>query len=275
MRDAVRLPGPRLQLLLSHGLSDSEARVYLTLLEHPAMTAGALAKTAHVPRSHLYKVLHDLHARGLVDLLVEERTRSYRAKPFAEFLQRETEQLRGRLRDMEENLRTVAPVLEPPPMDAPRDPEAGETRVILGRRSVAREVDGLLERAQRHVAFACSDGGWPRALKHLAPFADAWRARGEDAPEVEVFLPLSARAGEWDRLLELPRVRVGWFAAPRSMVMVAVDGEEVLCVHPIPDSPDPRAGRDSAIYARDRVFASNLTDLLRGACLREPARGPP
>ncbi|HWH08601.1 MAG TPA: helix-turn-helix domain-containing protein [Candidatus Thermoplasmatota archaeon] len=268
----MKLSTTRLHLLQSHGLNDSEARVYLTLLEHPTMTAGTLAKMANVPRSHLYKVLQDLHAAGLVDVLVSGRTRSYRAKPFRHYLERQAEEMRGKLRDVEETMRTVAPVMEAPPLVQSTEAETGGTRVVLGRRSVAREIDDLVERARRRVTFACTDGGWLRAVRHLAPWGDAW-ARADDPPLVEVLLPpAAAYGGGWEPLGSLPRCEVAWFRVPRRIMVVAGDDEEVLIVHPTPDTPDLRAGRDFAIFSRDHVLAQDQLALLRGVAGPEPPR---
>lgn len=259
----VKLSSTRLQTLQAHGLNDSEARVYLTLLEHPTMTAGTLAKMANVPRSHLYKVLQDLHASGLVEVLVTGRTRAYRAKPFREYLERQAEDMRGRLRDVEETMRTLAPVMEAPPLLPSPEAEGGETRVVLGRRSIAREIDELMERATRRVTFACTDGGWPRAVRHLAPWAAAWAAL-DDPPLAEVILPAgAASSGGWEGLGQLPRCEVAWFRVPRRIMVVVADEEEMLLVHPTPDTPDLRAGRDFAIHARDAVLAQDHLALLR------------
>lgn len=268
----MKLSGTRLHLLQSYGLNESEARVYLVLLEHPTMAAGNLAKMTSVPRSHLYKVLHDLHAAGLVDILVEGRLRSYRAKPFREYLQRKAEEMRGRLREVEETMRTVAPLMEAPPLAPSTEGEAGETRVVLGRRSVAREVNDILERASRRVTFACSDGGWPRAVRHLSSWRDAWAAL-PDPPLVEVILPeTAALAGGWEPLGALPRCEVSWFREPRRMMTLAVNEEEVLLIHPTPDTPDLRLGRDFAIYSRDPVLAQDQVALLRA--VSGPAAAP-
>lgn len=261
----------RIAILLSHGLHESEARVYLALLEQPALPAGTLAKVADVPRSHLYKLLQDMHAQGLVDILVEGHRRLYRARPFAEFLARKRHATREQLAQIEDQLRNLAPALEPPPLTgAPGEAgDLGDLKLIFGRRMIVREVEAMLERARTMVVIACSDGSWPRGLAHVQAHAAAWRAAGV-APEVRVHLsPAAAARDDWQALLAIPRCSVRWFDIPRATFSVVVDRREMIHTRPIPDVGDMRVGRDIGVYSRDPVFVADYEDLLAAAAARE------
>src|SRR5438552_9260427 len=130
--------------LQAFGLSETSARVYLILVDQPSMTAAALASASDVPRSHLYNIVQELHGLGLVEVIVEESRRSFRAKPFCEFLARLATDLRSELAAMENAAANFAPKLEPPPLKPLGDLEGGEVRLVLGRKAVASTIDDLL-----------------------------------------------------------------------------------------------------------------------------------
>lgn len=155
-----------LGLLLAHGLHESEARTYLTLLKHPSITAGALSKIANVPRSHLYKVLQDLQNRGLAEVLLQGSARSYRARPLRGFLEGRETELQRQLGELSREIATVAEAFEPPPLDRIGEPGTGDVRIIVGRSAIAREIDEMLNAATDRVVLAGSAKGFERVLRH-------------------------------------------------------------------------------------------------------------
>lgn len=258
----MRLASNRLSVLLAHGLQESEARVYLALLDSPALTASTLAKAARVPRSYLYNVLQELHSRGLVDILLTGGKRSYRALPFEGFLAREAEQLRERVAQIETEMRTLAGVFRPPPPDAAAATEAGEVRVVLGRRAVAREIEDLLQSAVEHVAIGASPGGVERAGRHLADLL----APTQRGPHVEVYLPPGvAREFLGSEVAASPRLRTSNLRSPLPALAFVADRTRMLTVHPLPDSEDLRHGRDLALFTSDPAFVQSWLQLLRDA----------
>lgn len=251
----------RLRALVSHGLSESGARVYLTLLEHPHMTAATIAKVTGVPRSHLYKVLDDLHGEGLADILLESGSRSYRARPFGDYLERRAQDLRERLAQLETHVATLADSMRPPPA-ANVLPEGGEVRLILGRRMVARQVDELLDSARQEVIVGVSDHAAERVARHLSPCWESWRKSGR-VPEVTVIVPRDSTSdpASWAPP-EGGRVDVRHIESPRPALSFVVDGRQLLLVHPIPDSSDVRSGRDFAVHSTDVAFVMSQRGLL-------------
>lgn len=92
------------------GISEYEARVYTSLLEHPGSTAYEAAKAASVPTSKVYGVLDRLEARGMVRW--DERTsrKLYWPQPASEFV----EATRGRLRSTLDSLKADLENMGPP-----------------------------------------------------------------------------------------------------------------------------------------------------------------
>lgn len=260
----MRLTPQRLTALLGHGLNESEAKVYLALLEQPRMAAADIAKVTGVPRSHLYKVLQDLHAQDLVDILLEGSSRTYRARPFGEFLKRRADDLRDQLAEVQVQATTLGEVMRPPEStDAP--PEAGEIRLVIGRRTVAREIDDILDAAREEVLVAASDHGADRVARQLAPHWDDWKRAGL-SPRVTVVLPREARASlDWNDLPGGGRVELRALEIAHPTLTFIVDGAKVISVHPIPDTAELRTGRDLALFSDDRAFAQTQRDLLLAA----------
>lgn len=268
----LRITKNRLGILIGYGFHESEARVYLALLEHSSMTAATLSKLAEVPRSHLYKVLHDLQNRGIVEILLQGNARSYRARPIRSFLESRARELRERLDELERDAETVASAFEPPPLDRMGELDAGDVRIIIGRRAVAREIDIMLTEAKDHVLLAGSQAGFERILRHVAPFIEV--DAPAPMPRFELILPSGAEEHAWtSRVSAHPHVTLRWLDSPRHVLAVVQDASRVLYVNPIPDTADLRNGRDFAIYSGDRAFAQDYLDLLRRAS-RDKAGSP-
>lgn len=252
-------------VLVGHGLQASEARAYLALLDHPTLTAGPLAELAEIPRSHVYRVLQSLQALGLVDVLIQGTTRSYRARPFRGYLESRLADLRTRTDQVEEDIRDLAEVLEPPPPELPLEGAPGAFRAYYGRRAIAREIDEVVASATSRVVLASSDRGSARIERHCLSALEAWKGR-PTRPLVEVLLPhdekpspaLDARADEG-------AIRVFRFRVPRPTISVTVDERLWLYVRPIPDTGDLRVGRDFGLSTTDSVFVASEQALLFAA----------
>lgn len=259
----MRLTADRLAVLLDHGLSDYQARVYLALLDFPSLSAGALAKAAQVPRNRLYEVLEELHAMGLVDILLEE-SRKYRAQPISKYLDRNLSDLKERIRSIEAQKSYLDMAFRPPAMGEAEDLESGSTRVILTRRSVAREIDRLVEAPMGRLLFTGTVGGWERIFRHL----DRYPA-GRDRNEVEVVLPrIVQQGGGVERLAEGWHHAIRWTDVPLRTLAVASE-QEMMLVHPVPDDERLRVGRDFGLLTTNPAFIRDQLELLRGVS------GPP
>ncbi len=66
-----------LQQLLNFGLSDKEAKIYISLLETGALTVFEIAKNSGINRSSAYVVLESLKKRGLVGISNDKKVRKY------------------------------------------------------------------------------------------------------------------------------------------------------------------------------------------------------
>lgn len=262
----MRLTADRLAVLLDHGLSDYQARVYLALLDFPSLSAGALAKAAQVPRNRLYEVLEELHAMGLVDILLEE-SRKYRARPISSYLDRTLSDLKERIRTLESQKSYLDMAFKPPALGEAEDLEAGATRVILTRRSVAREIDRIVESGTGRLFCSGSMGGWERLFRHLDRFPAE-----RDRNEVEIVLPRSIQAsGGVERMGEGWHHAIRWTDVGLRALSFVSGEQELLLVHPVPDDERPRVGRDFGLLTTNPAFIRDHLELLRAASRPAPA----
>lgn len=261
----MRLTVDRIGVLLDHGLSEYQARVYLALLEFPALQAGALAKASEVPRNRLYEVLEELQSLGLVEILLEE-TRRYRALPLSTYLERSVSDLQDRITRIQAQKDYLGAAFQPPALGDSAELEAGTTRVLLTRRAVAREIDRIVEGAQRSLLLVGSAGGWRRLVRHIekAPLA-----LGASPDSVEIYLPRSAaRSGGAERMGETWLRAVRWIDVPMRTFVVVADGREMVLDHPIPDDEALRVGRDFALLTDNPAIIRDQMDLVRKAAGR-------
>lgn len=75
-------------LLNKIGLTDAEAKVYLTLLKNGSATGYEASKFSAVPRSKIYNVLESLVMKGFILYSGEENTNRYAAVPMDEIAER-------------------------------------------------------------------------------------------------------------------------------------------------------------------------------------------
>lgn len=261
----MRLTVDRLSLLLEYGLSEYQARVYLSLLEFPSLPAGALAKAAQIPRNRLYEVLEELQSLGLVEIILGE-SRSYRAHPLSVYLDRSVAELKERMDRIEGQKSYLAAAFQPPALAGAGDLEAGSTRVLLTRRAVAREIDRLVDSAKLSLVAVGSEGGWERLVQHLTRFAE-----GKASVDLEIFLPQSAAAsGGIERLGEAGVAATRWLRTPLRTIAVVADNNEMILVHPIPDDARARTGRDFGLLTTNSAFVRDHLALVRGSAVAHP-----
>lgn len=268
--ERMRITTDRIGVLLAYGFSEYQARVYLGLLEFPSLSAGSLAKVAHVPRNRLYEVLEELHSLGLVEIIPDE-TRKYRANPLSRYLDRRVSDLRSEIGEIESRKEYLAVAFQPPAAADGEGLESGATRVILGRRAVSREIDRILEGAKEHIAACGSLGGVDRVVRHLARRNPA--GGGADALPVtlDLFLPKASRGpGGLERLGGAVMSAVHWVEIPTQTIAFVVDRRELLIIQPVPDDDNLQAGRDFALLTTNPAFVRDYLAFITAAAGVKP-----
>lgn len=260
----MRITTDRMSILLEYGLSEYQARVYLGLLEYPSMTAGSLAKVAHVPRNRLYEVLEDLQSLGLVEIILDADARKYRAKPLADYLDRRVNDLTERIQEIEGRKEYLTVAFSPPELSEESNLETGATRVLIGRRAVGREIDRIVEQASASLVASSTESSAARVTRHLARSAEEMESRLPRPPEI--YLPESIRAmGVVERLGKFVAGDLRWLPFAPATLSIVADDRELIVVHPLPDDDKVHTGRDFAILTTNPAIVRDHVALLRAA----------
>lgn len=91
-------------LLNKIGLTDAEAKVYLTLLQNGSLSGYEAGKLAGVPRSKIYNILESLIMKGFILYTEYESNNKYAAVSMAEVSERVEDETKGVLADLSERL---------------------------------------------------------------------------------------------------------------------------------------------------------------------------
>ena len=97
--------------LVSIGLTDGEAKVYLDLSELGSSTVGPIVKRSKVAYSNIYEILNRLINKGLVSFVIKSKTKYFQAAPPSNLLDY-IDNKEKELVKYKELLKKLLPVLE-------------------------------------------------------------------------------------------------------------------------------------------------------------------
>lgn len=235
------------------GLTEYEAKVYLTLLVRGSQEASKVSKHSGLPRSHTYAVLKALQMRGLVTVIPEAINR-YRAVPLDEGLDiliEEKEKYFVSLKQAREML-----LSEIKPKEA--IPSSNQFNVLLyyGRQNVYKLVDEMFSRCDASCDIMTTSNGIVRFYKYFSDRASEFRNRdikvkfiAPISPDVEDIALKLARLVELRRIDTLPYIR-----------FVLVDDSEVLFAE-YPEDDFKSTGKETGIWINQEDMARMMKTL--------------
>lgn len=133
-----------IERLVELGLTQSEARCYLALLQHPQSTGYELAKSAGLQRANTYAALESLCEKGFASRTVAESPARHVAVPPAETLGRIKRRTERQVDTLVADLATWA---------APQP--ATTIAALQGRAAIVERVEALVDAATERVAVCC------------------------------------------------------------------------------------------------------------------------
>jgi sugar-specific transcriptional regulator TrmB len=238
-----------LQRLMQYGLTEYEGRTYLALLAAGAATARDLANVSRVPRTKIYGVLDELHAKGLVQLL-PERPKRYEAVPIDRYLAQFEDDIKVRLEKLRQDRELMAREF---PRAQARQERAGSFHVVKGRKNVVSRLLEMVQRGQRDILIAGSSAMAVRLLFHLPDLEQAAK-RGA---VVRVACPVTEQnQAAVERLRIVAEVRASKLSTQGSGTVI-VDGQESLMCHFVPDDEHLFKGDDVGIWSDDKAIVSD------------------
>lgn len=239
---------------MDHGLTEYQARVYLTLLDVGTATASQVAPVSKVPRTRIYTTMQQLHQKGLVQILPETPLR-YQPVPFEDYLQALAEDLRSRVKRIEEGQDALAREFA---IVARAEPEArGRFEAIYGRKNVRERLVRMYATATREVIGIGTTKSPGRILGAFRPNLVEKAAQGVRLRYAFCFTP--ENRDDVRTLLRHAEVRHIDVMMP--VYMHVVDGKEFLMSHPIPDDDSSYRGDDIAVWTNDPAIAGAMSEM--------------
>lgn len=126
--------------LKGFGFTETEAKVYIALLQNGDCTGYEASKYAGVPRSKVYATLEALAGRGVLATGLRGKTSIYRAKPVEQLAAQIRNQTEDSLRRLEEEARVF---------ETPRGGE--QIWQMTGYESILNKCAQLIEEAEQEV----------------------------------------------------------------------------------------------------------------------------
>jgi sugar-specific transcriptional regulator TrmB len=235
------------------GLTDYEARIYLTLIVKGSLEASKVSKHADIPRPHTYSVLKSLQMRGLVTVIPEAVNR-YRAVPLDEgmdLLMEEKEKSFSALKLTRDEL-----LSEIKPKEA--IPSGNHSSVILyyGRQNVYKLVDEMFSRCDGSCDIMTTGRGIVRFYKYFSDKASEFRSKdikvrfiAPVTPEVHDIALRMSKLVELRHIEQMPYIR-----------FVLVDAKEVLFAEYAEDDFKD-TGRETGIWINQEELARMMKSM--------------
>jgi len=237
------------------GLSEYEAKIYVSLIEAGQAKARTLSVLSGVPRTKVYSVLKKLIDLGLVTEVPGEPMRFSPTPPrvaLGSYLQS--------YQDTVQNVISLISILE----DAFRKAKSrknmrrGSIWTISGREEILKKIQEMLARARRSVYIVTNENGLILLYKQFNRMFDELVGRS-----VEIKITTTDGSNNRHLLQELRyvcNVEETDFRLP--FIILCIDENQILMSHLQPDSYFPNSEKDKAIFSADPVLRKMIWSLV-------------
>ena len=244
------------------GLSEYEARVYLSLVTSGASEARKLSMVCGVPRTKIYGTLKKLIERGLVVEMPGEPKKFSPvspAKAFKTYLQSFREKTSDKVISLVESDRLIS-LLEEAYQKANVElkQEKGEVWIIHRRSEILRIIREMLSRARTSVDVITTANGLVLFYKAASKLLDKLVEEG-------VTVQIGAQIGSFNGTLarELNYVcQVKRVDVSLPILFLCVDGREILLAELRPDDFGTHYGEDVGFFSRKPTLCALVSPLL-------------
>lgn len=238
------------------GLSEYEAKVYVSLVEAGAAKARKLSAMCGVPRTKVYGVLKKLTDMGLV-VEIPEDPRKFSPKPPKDAFEAYLKSYQSKAK----NLLLIISSLERALRDAKGDiPQKIDAWAIQGRQEILGKIREMLSKAKRTVKIIANENGSILVYKCLNRLFDELKERGV---KVRVVTPMgSANKHALNELRYACLVELLETMLP--IIFVQIDGSHTILVNLKPDNFSISSKQDKAIFSDDQNLCEMFHLLLYG-----------
>jgi len=243
--------GDRLEKMMEYGLTEYEARTYLALLHLGVASARDVANLSRVPRTKIYSVLDDLHAKQLAEI-IPERPKKYGVVPFDTYLRQFEREYKAKLAKIEEDKKFLMAAFAG--KDAPGADKAGNFQVLKGRKNVLNRKYEMVGRADREIL----EMGTEFSAVRMGYYMPLLRERARMGARLRLLVPVTeANRENVDEFAQMGQVKDNPGKSPGSVILV-VDDAEVLICHYVPDDEHLFKGEDIAIWSDDKAIVRDM-----------------
>lgn len=214
--------------LTTLGMTEDDARVYVTLLRTGPCRASTVHAASGFSRTKCYRLLDNLVEQGVVESTLQTPT-IHEAHPPEEVFEKALRRLEDQ-RERIETLRTeTVDTLDRMTQEKTPTEEGYHWNVIQGRTSVYDRLQRLIVGAQQQVQVISNQ---PITLRSAPLVEQAWRTaagRAKDGVSFRFLLDLDQeRGGVLERWIDPEAMTVRRFTAEEEMHLALVDDAEIL-----------------------------------------------
>ncbi|HWH08807.1 MAG TPA: helix-turn-helix domain-containing protein [Candidatus Thermoplasmatota archaeon] len=241
----------RLEKMMEYGLTEYEARTYLALLHLGVASARDVANLSRVPRTKIYSVLDDLHAKQLAEI-IPERPKKYGVVPFDTYLRQFEREYKAKLQKIEEDKKLLMSAFAA--KDAPGADKPGSFQVLKGRKNVLNRKYEMVGRAVAEVL----EMGTEFSAVRMGYYMPLLKERARLGARMRLLAPVTdANRENVEEFGGFGEVRSNPGKTPGSVILV-IDESEVLICHYVPDDEHLFKGEDIAIWSDDRAIVRDM-----------------
>ncbi|HET6403334.1 MAG TPA: helix-turn-helix domain-containing protein [Candidatus Thermoplasmatota archaeon] len=241
----------RLEKMMEYGLTEYEARTYLALLHLGVASARDVANLSRVPRTKIYSVLDDLHAKQLAEI-IPERPKKYGVVPFDSYLRTFEREYKAKLAKIEEDKKMLMAAFASKDVTGPD--KAGSFQVLKGRKNVLNRKYEMVGRAIGEIL----EMGTEFSAVRMGYYMPLLRERARIGAKLSLLVPVTESNKEnVEEFAQFGTVCPNPTKSPGSVIMV-VDDAEVLICHYVPDDEHLFKGEDIAIWSDDKAIVRDM-----------------
>jgi len=249
---------PLWQSLSEHaGLSEYEAKVYMSLVTIGAAKARKVSTTCGVPRTKVYGTLKKLMERGLVIEIPGQPRKFAPTSPAAAF-----EDYIRSFQEKTRNFSRVVSFLEDAfrKTDVTARPEMEEIWIFRGRSEILRRAQEMLSGAEESVDVVTTEKGLIMFYKAVNKLLDRLEAKGV---RVQIGAPIGSYNGslvqELNYMCDVKHMNVGF-----PVLFLCVDNREFLLAEPTPDDFNTDSDKDVGVFSNNSILCGLISLLLQG-----------
>ncbi|OPY28747.1 MAG: Sugar-specific transcriptional regulator TrmB [Methanocella sp. PtaU1.Bin125] len=263
------------EALTSFGLTEYEAKVYLTLVMKGVQKASALADMSDIPRPHVYSVIKLLHEKGLI-IIIPEKVTKYQALPLDTVLKKLLEERMDSIKSLESIGKELISSVQQKGT-APEKDEIEKVQLYSGRWVIVDLIHKMLGRATASCEIITNDKSFVKTAGAYEQDLTAAHKKGvktrflfpiekDTLPMIEGLSP-RATVRHLDSMENFEEFEPDGADAGGNTFLrvVVVDDTEVLFVR-----AQPGGGEESAIWTSQRELARMIRLMFRNMWRNAP-----